>query len=51
MWGIGLFLFVVGIVAALLAFDRAEWRLGIASAGILVLAAVHVCAAIRRRPL
>jgi apolipoprotein N-acyltransferase len=50
LWGIAFLLIVAGISAALLALQQAQWRLGLASVGILVLAAVYIYAAIRGRP-
>jgi hypothetical protein len=51
VWGIGLLLLVIGTTAVLLACYLKHWRLGLASACILVLAAVYVYAAIRGGPL
>ena len=36
---------------AFLAFHHAHWRLGFASAGVLVLALIYFCAARRGKPL
>ena len=48
--GIALLLLGVGIAGVFLALQRANWRLALASGGILVLAAVYLCAARRGRP-
>jgi hypothetical protein len=49
--GIGLLLLVFGTTGGFLALQRTNWRLGLASAGIVGLAGVYVWAAIRGRPL
>jgi hypothetical protein len=47
----GLLLLGAGVTGAFMAFERAHWLLGLASVGVLVLAAVYIGAAVRGRPL
>jgi len=51
VWGIGFLLFAVGIVGAVLALQRADWRLAFASAGVFAIAIVYLRAAKRGKPL
>jgi hypothetical protein len=39
------------VAGAFLAFRHAHWRLGLASAGVLILAMIYFCAARRGEPL
>ena len=48
---IGLLLVAAGVTGLVLAIQRAHWRLGLASAGLFVLAAIFLVAAKRGRPL
>ena len=41
----------ISVAGAFLAFRHAQWRLGLASAGVLILAIVYFCAARRGKPL
>jgi hypothetical protein len=51
VWGIGFLLFAAGIVGAVLALQRADWRLALASAGVFAMALVYLRAAKRGKPL
>ena len=51
IWLIGLGLFAAGITGMTLAVVHANWRTGLAGAGMVALAAIYFAAAMRRRPL
>jgi hypothetical protein len=50
LWVSACVLFVSSVAGALLALEQRRWQLGLASAGILLLTAVYVWAAIRGKP-
>jgi hypothetical protein len=49
--GIAFLLIGIGVVGAFLALRYANWRLGVASGGVLVLAMIYLCAARSGKPL
>jgi len=51
LFAIALLLIGAGIVGAVIAVRQMHWRLGLASAGVLVLSIVYFCAVKRGKPL